>query len=84
MKTRSPTLYLIEKFKANGVVTISPNASVRFVRSIIEALPHDWQDIDRDALLKKIREICEQGAATGLLKRKRDKSISGYVYEIVG
>ena len=82
METRSPTKYLIDKFKEAGADVIVPNGSVRFVKEHLHALPDDWQGLSREGIMKRIREACEQGAATCLLKRKRIKNISGYVYEI--
>jgi hypothetical protein len=50
----------------------------------IDALPDSWQGLDFDSLIKKIRDMCEHNSAIGLLKRIRDKDVSGYVYEILG
>lgn len=83
MKTRNPTQYLIQKFKEEGVECIVPISSVRFVKSHLEALPEDWQDLTLEPLVKRIRETCERGVSGGFLKRKRNKNVSGYVYEIV-
>lgn len=82
MKTRSPSQFLIDKFKEAGHSVIYPNGCVRFVKPLLSHMPDDWQNLNREQLIKKIREHCEVSAATGKLKRKRDKEVSGYVYHI--
>ncbi len=83
MTVRNVTQYLIQAFKNNGVETIQPNASVRFVTSLIDELPRSWHGLGRDELVKKIRETCELGASGGKLKRRRVKDVKGYVYDIL-
>jgi hypothetical protein len=83
MRTRNPTKFLVEKFKADGVNSIIPNASIRFIKAQLNELPEDWQSLEREGLLKRIRETCERGASTGLLKRRRVNYVTGYIYEIV-
>jgi len=82
-KTRNPSKYLIEKLKESGSEVIVPNGSVRFLKAHLNALPDYWQGLDRNGLLKQFREMCEQSASIGVLKRKRMEGISGYVYEIL-
>lgn len=84
MRTRNPTQFIIDKFKENGNSIIYPMYCVRFVRSLLSQLPEDWSSLDREELIKRVREHCEFGVTSGKLKRKRDKGISGYIYEILG
>lgn len=83
MKTRNVTQYLIEEFKKEGVETIIPNGSVRFITARLDSLPTSWSGLGRDALLKKVREACELGASGSKLKRRRMKDVKGYVYDIL-
>lgn len=83
MITRNPTTYLISKFKEDGMNSIIPHASVRFVNSHLDAMPTSWHGLKREALIKRIRESCELGVATGQLKRKRNPKSTGYIYQII-
>lgn len=80
---RSPSRFLVEQFKAAGYDHVIPSACVRFIRVLLPQLPNDWQNLDRDSLIKKVRFHCEISAATGDLKRRRSKGSQGYIYEIV-
>jgi hypothetical protein len=83
MNTRNTPSYLIEQFKAQGIERIVPNSTIRFVNSHLSVLPASWQNLDRECLLKRVREACELGVSSGLLKRQRDKTIPGYIYQIL-
>lgn len=82
-RTRSPIKYIIEEFKKEGADKIVPSGALRFVHAHLGALPESWSRLNREALLRCIREACERGAAIGLLRRKRMKDTKGYVYFIV-
>lgn len=83
MTTRNPSQLLIDKHIEAGYDSIQPSACVRFIQPLLEQMPEDWQNLNHDSLIKKIRMHCEQSTATGKLKRKRFQNISGYVYFIV-
>jgi hypothetical protein len=80
--SRQPTTYLINKAKVAGLDSIHPPSAIRFVKSFIEDMPSDWQGLEREGLITKVREHCERGASSGCLSRKRVKNIKGYVYFI--
>ncbi len=83
MAKRNTTQFLIETFKEQGVETIQPNSTVRLVSMHLDSLPTSWQGLSRDALVKKVREVCELGASGGKLKRRRMAEVKGYVYDIL-
>ncbi|MDG1752831.1 MAG: hypothetical protein P8I03_14420 [Thalassotalea sp.] len=80
---RNPSAYLIEKYKAAGYDVIHPASCVRFVQEFVTEMPKDWQNLDRESLIKKVREHCERSASGKSLNRKRSKEVSGYIYQIV-
>ena len=82
MRTRSPSKYIVETLKEQGAERIVPSGALRFISEHLDRLPERWSGLSRDGLLKELREACERGVATGLLTRKREKDITGYVYYI--
>lgn len=83
MTVRNVSAFLLEKFKEYGIHVIYPLGTTRLVNSLLDELPRSWHGLTHDALLKKIREVCELNTTLGLLKRKRESGVSGYVYHIV-
>jgi len=82
--SRNPSQLLIEQYKVAGFDCITPSGCARFVSQLLPQLPHDWQNLNRDSLIKKVRHYCELSVSSGRLKRRRNKETKGYVYEIVG
>lgn len=78
----TPSKLLISKHKEANYDGIHPASCIRFLKTFLEHMPDDWQNLDRDKLIKKVREYCELNAATGALKRVRMKGLTGYVYMI--
>lgn len=80
---RSPTKFLIQSFANDGQESIHPPSSVRFVRQLVGQLSSEWQNLNRDELIAKVRSLCEGGVALGYLVRSRRKGVKGYCYKVV-
>ncbi|MBD1389461.1 hypothetical protein IC617_08480 [Neiella sp. HB171785] len=81
--TRNPSQFLVEQIKLAGYDRIHPGSSLRFIRALLPQLPRQWQSLNSDALVKKVRQQCEMAVSANLLTRKRMNGITGYVYFVV-
>jgi hypothetical protein len=82
MQARNTSQFILQQFKESGVDFIQPSGCVRFVKSFIDKLPPQWASYNRDQLISEISKLCDYGASTGKLIRKRRNDVKGYIYEI--